>query len=361
MLPLSVAAGAANCGWVVMKEDGNRPTRARLFDVARAAGVSKSTASRILNDSPHISVRPGTRERVLASAHRLNYRPHAAARSLSRAETGSLALVIPSLAAPVYARIVRGAFRRALEHDFVVLLVEDLAAGQTTDVFTRLVHGGRIDGMIVASARPGHPLLRALRRLAIPHVFANRAVRGSGRSVTMDDARASAAALDHLVGLGHERIGHVAGPRTLDPARRRTRAFRAHAIHVGLRSFPVADSEFAERGGAEAAHRLLAEHPDVTALYVSSLAQAVGVLHAAAEAGRCVPDDLSVVAYDDMPLADYLRPPLTTLRMPLADLGAAAVDALLEQLVGGEARNVVVGGEPTVVVRGSTAPPPSRR
>jgi DNA-binding LacI/PurR family transcriptional regulator len=334
--------------------------RARLFDVARAAGVSKSTASRILNDSPHISVRPRTRERVLASARRLNYRPHAAARSLSRAETGSVGLVIPSLAAPVYARIVRGAFRRALERDFVVLLVEDVAAGQTTDVFTRLVQGGRIDGVIVASGRPGHPLLRALRRLAIPHVFANRAVRGSGRSVTMDDAAASAAALDHLVGLGHERIGHVAGPRALDPARRRTSSFRAHATYLGLRSFPVADSDFAESGGADAARRLLTEHPDVTALYVSSLAQAVGVLHAAAEGGRRVPADLSVIAYDDMPLAEYLRPPLTTLRMPLAALGAAAVDALLEQLAGGEPRNVVVGGEPTVVVRGSTAPP-SRR
>jgi DNA-binding LacI/PurR family transcriptional regulator len=344
-----------------VKGDGNRPTRARLFDVARAAGVSKSTASRILNDSAHISVRPRTRERVIASARRLNYRPHAAARSLSRAETRSLGLVIPSLAAPVYARIVRGASRRALERDFIVLLVEDVAAGQTTDIFTRLVQGGRIDGVIVASARPGHPLLRALRRLAIPHVFANRAVRGSGRSVTMDDATASAAALDHLVGLGHQRIGHVAGPHMLDPARRRTTAFRVHGARLGLPGFPVAESEFTESGGAEAARRLLADHSGVTALYVSSLAQAVGVLHAAAEAGRRVPDDLSVVAYDDMPLAEYLRPPLTTLRMPLADLGAAAVDALLEQLAGGEPRNVVVGGEPTVVVRGSTAPPPRRR
>jgi DNA-binding LacI/PurR family transcriptional regulator len=305
-------------------------------------------------------VRPRTRERILATARQLNYRPHAAARSLSRAGTGSLGLVIPSLAAPVYARIVRGAFHRALERDFVVLLVEDLAAGPTTDVFTRLVQGGRIDGVIVASARPGHPLLRALRRLAIPHVFANRAVRGSGRSVTMDDAKASAVALDHLVALGHEQIGHVGGPHALDPARRRTTAFRAHSERLGLCEFPVTESEFTESGGADAARRLLTEHPEVTALYVTSLAQAVGVLHAAAGLGRRVPTDLSVVAYDDMPLAAYLRPPLTTLRMPLAELGAAAVDALLDQLSGSEPRNVVVAGEPTVVVRSSTAPPPRR-
>jgi DNA-binding LacI/PurR family transcriptional regulator len=340
-----------------MKGDGQRVARARLLDVARAAGVSKSTASRILNDSAQISVRPHTRARVLESARRLDYRPHAAARGLRRAETGSIGLVIPNLATPVYARIVRGAFRRALERDFVVLLAEDLVARETNEVFARLVRGGRIDGLIVASARPGHPLFRSVRRLAIPHVFANRAVRGSRRSVIMDDASASAAAVEHLVGLGHERIGHVGGPRTLDPARRRAAGFRARMEGIGLGVAPVAEGEFTESGGSEAARRLLEDNPDVTALYVSSLAQAVGALHAAATHRLHVPEDLSIVTYDDMPLADYLRPPLTTIRMPLAELGAAAVDALVEQLLGDEPRDVVVRGDPKVVVRGSTAPP----
>jgi LacI family transcriptional regulator, galactose operon repressor len=341
--------------------DGKRPSRARLLDVARAAGVSKSTASRILNNSQHISVRPRTRERVLASARRLNYRPHAAARGLRRAETGAIGLVIPSLAAPVYARIVRGAFRRALERDFVVLLVEDLVAAQTTEVYERLVRGSRIDGLAVASAKPGHPLFRSLRRHAVPHVFVNRAVRGSGRNVTMSDERASVAALDHLVELGHRRIGHVGGPHTLDPARRRAAAFRTHAARLALGPLPATESEFTESGGFAGTTRLLEADPDVTALYVSSLAQAVGALHAAAQIGRRVPKDLSVVSYDDMPLSEFVQPPLTTIRMPLAELGAAAVDALLEQLLGGEPRNVVVAGEPRVVVRSSTAPVGRRR
>jgi DNA-binding LacI/PurR family transcriptional regulator len=338
-----------------MKADGQRVARARLLDVARAAGVSKSTASRILNDSHHISVRPHTRERVLESARRLDYRPHAAARGLRRAETGSIGLVIPNLATPIYARIVRGAFRRALERDFVVLLAEDVLARETNEVFTRLVRAGRIDGLIVASARPGHPLFRSLRRLAIPHVFANRAVRGSGRSVVMDDERASAAAVEHLVALGHERIGHVGGPRTLDPARRRAAGFRKHASQLGVVEAPVEEGDFTESGGAQAARRLLEANTGLTALYVSTLGQAVGALHSAAQLGLRVPEDLSLVTYDDMPLADYLRPPLTTIRMPLAELGAAAVDALVAQLLGGEPRDVVVPGEPTVVVRSSTA------
>jgi DNA-binding LacI/PurR family transcriptional regulator len=339
--------------------DGQRVTRARLLDVARAAGVSKSTASRILNDSAQISVRPRTRERVLATARRLDYRPHAAARGLRRAQTGAIGLAIPSLAMPVYARIVRGAFRRALERDFVVLLAEDGVARETDDVFARLVSGGRIDGLVVASARPGHPLFRSVKRLEIPHVFVNRAVRGSRRNVVMDDESASAAALDHLAELGHGRIGHLGGPRALDPARRRAVGFRRHARRLGLLSAPEVEGAFTERGGAEAAVRLLEANPDLTALYVSTLAQAVGALHAVARLGLRVPEDLSVVAYDDMPLADYLTPPLTTIRMPLAELGAAAVDALVEQLLGAEPEDVVVAGEPQVVVRGSTAPPPA--
>jgi DNA-binding LacI/PurR family transcriptional regulator len=342
-----------------MTIEGQKVPRARLLDVAREAGVSKSTASRILNDSPHISVRPRTRERVLESARRLDYRPHAAARGLRRAETGALGLVIPSLATPVYARIVRGAFRRALERDFVVLLAEDLVARETDEVFARLVRSGRIDGLVVASARPGHPLFRTLRRLAIAHVFVNRAVRGSGRNVVMDDETASAAALDHLARLGHERIGHVGGPRTLDPARRRAFGFRRHARRLGLVSAPEVEGDFTEGGGAEAAIRLLRASPGLTALFVSTLAQAVGTLHAVGRLGLRVPEDLSVVASDDMHLAGYLTPPLTTIRLPLAELGAAAVDALVGQLLGAEPEDVVVPGAPEVVVRGSTAPPPS--
>ena len=334
-----------------------RSGRVRLEDVALAAGVAKSTASRILNDAPDLSVRTHTRARVLEAARRLDYRPHAAARGLRRAATGALGLVVPNLAMPVYARIVRGAFRRARERDFVVLLAEDLVPREADEAFAALAGSGRIDGLVVASARPRHPLVGSLRRHGIPHVFANRAVGGSGRNVVMDDARASAAALDHLTALGHVRIGHVAGPRTLDPARRRAEAFAAEAAARGLDEAPVAEGEFSEQGGAEPAHALFDAHPGLTAVYSSSLAQTLGVLHAAWERGLRVPNDVSVVSYDDMPFAAFLRPPVTTIRMPLGELGAAAVDALIDQLEGAEPRDVVVPGEPVVIARRSTAPP----
>jgi LacI family transcriptional regulator len=343
-----------------MSSPARSRTRVRLEDVAVAAGVSKSIASRILNDSPGLAVRPGTRARVIDAARTLGYRPHAAARGLRRAETGAIGLVVPDLAMPVYARIVRGAAARALERDFVVLLAEDLAAAQTDEMVRRLLRAGRIDGVAVTSARPAHPLVATLLEAGVPHVFVNRAVDGAHRSVTMDDARASAAAVDHLAGLGHVRVGHVAGPGGLDPARRRRQGFLERARTAGLEAAPVCEGDFSEAGGAAAAERLVADHPSVTAVYASSLAQAVGVLQTAWRMGRRVPDDLSVIGYDDMPLADHLVPPLTTIRMPLAELGEAAVDALVDQVLGGAPRDIVVETRPAVVERASTAPPGGR-
>jgi len=330
--------------------------RKRLEDVAKSAGVSKSIASRVLNADPGLLVRPETRARVVEAAERLNYRPHAAARGLKRAETGALGFLVPPLTNPVYLRIIRGAFRRALERDFVVLLVEDVDPVQAEEISSRLVQTGRIDGLVVASAQPGHPLVDTLRRRRIPHVFVNRGVPRSRRNVVIDEARASTAALDHLVDLGHDRIGHVAGPQELDTARRRTAGFVKSAGARGL-AVEVEEADFGEAGGAEAARRLLERAPHLTALYTSTLSQAVGVYHAAWELGLEVPRDLSLVGYDDMPLAEYLRPPLTTVRTPLGELGAAAVDALVDQLLGGDPRNVVVDAGPEVVVRASTGRP----
>jgi LacI family transcriptional regulator len=311
----------------------------------------------VLNDDPDLLVRPETRARVIEAARTLNYRPHAAARGLKRAKTGALGLLVPPLTNPVYVRIIRGAFRRALELDFVVLLVEDVEPEQAEQSTSRLIQAGRIDGLMIASAQPDHPLLSSQSLQRMPHVFVNRAVLGSGRNVVMDEVSASRVAVDHLVALGHTRIGHVAGPRVLDTARRRSRAFCDHADSLGLRP-ELAEGDFGERGGAQAARTLLEEHAYLTALYASTLSQAVGVFHAAWELGRKVPSDLSVIAYDDMPLADYLRPPLTTVRMPLAELGAAAVDALVAQLSGKDPLDVTVAELPHVVVRNSTAPPP---
>ena len=336
------------------------PSRARLAEVARRAGVSKSTASRVLNHDPTLSVRPGTRERVALTAQELGYRPHPLARALAASTTGALALLVPELSNPAYVELIRGAYGRARERDFVLLCAEDFEGQEADEAFTQLVAAGRVDGLLIASARPAHRLRAALERHWVPHVFVNRSVPGAAANVTLDLPRASRAALDHLTGLGHVRVAHVAGPQGVQSARLREDAFVRAALARGLGPASVARGAFTEAGGAAAATRLLRRRPETTAIYASSLAQAVGVLHAARQAGRTVPDHLSVIAYDDVPLAGYLSPPLTTVAMPLAELGAAAVDALLEVLAGTEPGSRTLDAEPEVVTRASTAAPRAR-
>jgi DNA-binding LacI/PurR family transcriptional regulator len=272
-----------------------------------------------------------------------------------------MALLIPDLSNPVYTRIIRGAYQQARTHGYVVLLAEDTADHEADESYAQLVETGRVDGLLIASARPAHPLVRSPRLATVPHVFVNREVPGSGRNIGMDLRAASATAVRHLYELGHRRIGHVSGPEELEPARARERGFVDEMIALGLDSSGIERDSFSERGGADAALRLLERAPDVTALYASTLSQAIGVMHTARSLDRHIPADLSVMTYDDLPLADYLDPPLTTVAMPLVELGSAAVEALVHQLRGGLPTDVVVATPPVVVTRNSTASPAKQR
>lgn len=324
-----------------------------LADVARLAGVSRSIASKILNDVATVSVRPETRQRVLDAAAQLDYRPHVTARALAGGSSHALALLVPELTNPVYSKMIRGAFDQARALGYTVMVAEDLAGHETDESFGNLVAAGHVDGLLVASARRDNPMLAGLGDKGIPHVFVNRPMAGSGRNVTMDVAAASTLAVDYLVRLGHTAIGHVAGPRDLETGRTRAVVFRSAAAERGVAPAPISYGTFDEQGGYEATVRLLARHPGVTAIYSSSLSQAVGVVHAVHERDLRIPADVSVLAYDDLPMADHLSPPLDTIAMPLAELGRTAVTALVEQIDGAEPRDIQVPTAPTIITRGS--------
>jgi LacI family transcriptional regulator len=330
--------------------------RVRLEDVAAEAGVSKSIASRILNAAPGLVVRPATRDRVLEVARELGYAPHAAARGLRRAETGALGLLIPDLEVPVYAQMVRGAVRRALARGSAVLVAEDRDSRSREEIYAGLVRTGRIDGLIVASMRVRHPFRTLLAERGIPHVFLNRAVPGSGRNVTMNDTELVGCAVRYLRDLGHTRIGFLGGPRFNDPSERRARGFVEASAELE-KAVVIDKGDFRERSGVRQARELLERNPDLTAVITGGPPQAMGVYRAAWERALRIPAELSVVCCDDPPAADVLQPSLTAVRTPFPALGAAAVDALLDQLAGGEARDVVVATRPRVRVRGSAAPP----
>lgn len=333
------------------------PRRSRLADVARVAGTSPPIASRVLNGDPTLTVSRELRERVLSAARSLNYRAHAGARGLRLAETGALGMLIPRLQNPSYMTIVRGAFQRAVEREFTVLLVEDSEEQEANETVVQLVQTGRIDGLIIGSARPDHPLLALLETAHVPHVFVNRAVPGSYRNVVVNEERATSIVIEYLIGLGHVRIGHLAGPAEIENAMRRQRQFVHELATRELDATRVVECAIDEHGGMQGSMALLQRFPDTTAIYASGGTQAVGALHGVWRLGLRVPADISVVSHSDMPLAAFLVPPLTAVQQPLEELGAAAVDALLDQIRDEAIGDRLIKTPPRMIERGSSASP----
>jgi LacI family transcriptional regulator len=172
----------------------------------------------------------------------------------------------------------------------------------------------------------------------------------------MREEDAARVAVEHLVGLGHRRIAHLAGPEDIDTARRRLAGYHETATRAGIEP-RVVHAAFDERAGNEAMRGLLEDGEPPTAVFVSNINQGIGALAAARDAGCRVPDDISIVAYDDDPICDYLGPPLTGIRMPMHEMGATAVDAMLARIDGRPAKDVTVPTAPELIVRRSTGAP----
>jgi LacI family transcriptional regulator len=327
-----------------------KPT-VRLRDVAAEAGVDASVVSRVLSGDSRLSIRPETRQRVLEAASRLDYRPNTAARTLKTARTMAIGMTVPDLANQNYATIAVGAEQRAAAAGYVLLV----ASGSASERMLAL--HGRIDGLLVGMATSEKPRLGELGGGGIPALLVNRREPYGVPSVTVDDEAGAALATRHLLSLGHRRIGHVAGPQNADTGRRRLRGYAQALAEAGVEAPPelIAETSFDEAGGYVAASRLLRVEPRPTALFVGNIRAAIGAMAAARRAGLRVPDDLSIVGFHDAPFASYVDPPLTTVRMPLQEMGRQAVDNLLALLAGQAVGDTVVAIAPELVVRSSTA------
>jgi LacI family transcriptional regulator len=309
-----------------------------------------------------VTIRDVTRERILSAARELDYRPNAFARGLKLARTMTIGMTIPNLAYPVNAEIIRGAERRAAASGYVILLADADEFMQAGDAYRTLLLEQRVDGLLIASGSTREPVLEDLARQGLPIVLVNRRVERVGPSVTVDDAGGTELAVAHLVGLGHRRIAHLAGPPDADTARRRLLGFRSAMRAAGLRvpSSFVVSAPLDEEGGLTATERLLGLDRPPTAIVVWSLVAAVGALAAARRAGVDVPADLSVIGFHDAPIAAYLDPPLTTVRMPLAEMAEQSVETLIRVVEGELVESRVIKAPPVLVERASTAPPRQR-
>jgi DNA-binding LacI/PurR family transcriptional regulator len=332
---------------------------ARLIDIASAVGVHPSTVSRVLNGDTGHSVRPETVRRIRAEARSRGYRPNALARALRQHRTGALAFVVPMLRNPIWVRLQRGALLRATERGYVVMITEEPTDDpMPPSAYGYLVAESRADGLLIATALRADGAEPDEALSAVPHVYVNRRGPDRGNDVIMDEAGAVRLFLEHVAGLGHRSVLLVDGPPDVDTVHRRVLATRRYCAALGLRAV-VRNAAPTEEGGFTAIQRLLAAGPLPTAIGVGSIDQVFGVLAALRDARVAVPGDVSLVSFDEDEYLAYLDVPVTTVCMPLAELGAAAVDALIARIDGDSGADVLIREPMFLVSRGSVGPLPA--
>ncbi|MEX2183451.1 MAG: LacI family DNA-binding transcriptional regulator [Chloroflexota bacterium] len=330
-----------------------------LKDVAADAGVSVATAARVLNGDPQLRVRPATRQRVLAAAGTLDYRPNRVASGLRTRRTGTIALVLPDPQNLAWGETLRGVERAAAEREYVVVVAD--AHGPTLDArqLTHFVLEGRMDGLLVAFATVVDELVAQIASRGLPLVPINSRSAIVDGSVTMDDELAGSLAVDHLVELGHRRIGFLAGRADTDVGRRREAGYREAMARHGL---AVADGwvipgDYTERQAAISAEAALASDERPSAVFAVNLPSALGLRAAARARGLRIPHDLSIVTIDDHPILEHTDPPLTAVRLPMAEMGMLGARMLIDAVGGKPITHVRTSLPPALVVRRSTAAP----
>lgn len=338
------------------------PKRPTSADVATEAGVSRTTVSFVLNGRTDVKIPEDTRGRVLRAAERLGYHPNAPARQLAGGRSRIMALVLrqtpEQLAADaILAETLRGLATAARSQGFQVM-VEPLAPDGPDGSYAGLLRAQHADGMIISGPRVDDPQLTALVRDGFPVVLQGTLPGLNVASVDVDNVAGARVAVEHLLALGHRRIACITNaPLVYTAAIERLEGYRQALAAAGIEHDPalVATADFDAPTGHAAMQRLLADAA-FDAVFVASDVVALGAIGALREAGLRVPDDVSVVGFDDIPLAAYFDPPMTTIRLPAFELGQAAGRALLERIADPAAagRTLLMT---ELVVRASTAAP----
>ncbi|WP_438354604.1 LacI family DNA-binding transcriptional regulator [Microbacterium sp. CJ88] len=316
-----------------------------IEEVAAAAGVSRSTVSRVVNGSTAVS--PSALEAVRRAISELSYVPNRAARSLASRQTHAIALVVPEdttrfFGDPFFAAIVAGINARIGRSDYVLNLF--IASDDPGDKTTAYVRSGSIDGAIIVSHHTSDTFIDRIAA-SVPVVYGGRPVRDRAEAyyVDVDNVQGGRDATTHLISHGRRRIATISGPVDMPAGVDRLQGWREALTLAGLPEGPVEDGDFTADGGAAAMERMLArggELPD--GIFIASDLMARGALSVLAAAGVRVPHDVSIVGFDDSPVAVSVTPALTTLRQPSRDQGEHMADVLLELLAGREPQRVTI-------------------
>jgi LacI family transcriptional regulator len=345
-----------------------RPATVRLSDVARAAGVSLATASRVLNGSASRNVGASLRERVLAAADELRYVPDANAQAMARGRTATIGLVVHDITDPYFSAIAAGVTDAADEAGLAVTLASTGHDPEREIGFVQTLHNLRARAVILAGGRQDDPEVHARLRTALgAYQDGGGSVAVVGQpvdgvsTVRVDNAGATAELARALWGQGHRRFAVLTGPARHLTARERTDGFVAALAGLGAAAPVLVPCEFTRDGGYAGMRELLGRKEDVELVFAVTDVMAVGAMAAAREAGIAMPEQLAVAGVDDISTLRDVTPSLTTVRVPMRRMGVLATELALAE---GPSRTVTVGGE--VILRESTsrlsaAPARSRR
>ncbi|MDR7434127.1 MAG: LacI family DNA-binding transcriptional regulator [Armatimonadota bacterium] len=326
-----------------------------IRDVARKAGVSVATVSRVVNESAH-KVREETRQRVLEAIQALGYQPNDVARGLKKRTSHTIGLIVPDISNPFYPAIARGIEDVANAHGYAIVLCntyEDLAKERE---YLSLLRRRWVDGLIFATSGVNTKHLQWLRGHRVPVVLVARDVEGLEiDAVLVDNFRGAYLAVQHLIGLGHRRIGFIGGPSTLHVSQERRRGYLQALDDAGIAPDPAysVEGNFRAEGGDSAMQKLLQLSPPPTAVFAANDLMAIGAMNAIKRVGLRIPGDVAVVGFDDIPFASLVEPRLTTVAQPKYKMGAMAMTLLLERIEGkGDGpRKILL--EPELIVRDS--------
>ncbi|HYM26403.1 MAG TPA: LacI family DNA-binding transcriptional regulator [Vicinamibacterales bacterium] len=334
---------------------------ATIYEVAKRAGVSTATVSRVLSQPGVVS--PATRRRVLQAVERLGYEPNSAAKNLRTLRTGKLLVTVPDISNPFFSLILQGIEDAAQRAGYSVLVGDTQHDEKREEGYALMLKRKEADGLIFLGHRLPKQAAELVRAMAPGCAPVVNGCEFSPRlgipSVHIDNAKAASEAMDHLYRLGHRRIGVVTGPLVSPLSRDRLNGASARAKSARAeRDFIVMNGDFSIESGALAAERLLGRRDPPTAIFCFNDEMAMGALETARRRRVRVPDDVSVVGFDDIRFARYTDPPLTTVAQPMRAIGEGTVGLLLEILNGGAPAPITMPH--TLTVRFSTAPPPGK-
>ncbi len=325
-----------------------------IRDVAELAGVHPSTVSRVINDDSRISEK--TKNKVLLIIKKLGYTPNAIARGLKTKRTYTLGMLIPDITNPFFAEIARGVEDAANKNNFNVILCNTDDKLKKERIYLEILKGKRVDGLILGTAHIRDKSILELEKKKFPYILVSRNIEGLDKNcIIVDDVVGGIMVTEYLIKLGHRRIAHITGPLKTRSALNRLKGYKLtlKKYEIEYRDELVGEGDFRIKGGYQVMKRLLKIAEPPTAIFAANDLLALGAIQAIQKKKYHIPEDFCIIGFDDIRLASFVYPPLTTIRQPMLEMGALAVKMLLKIIEEGEFNQKKEVLEPKLIIRES--------